>query len=123
MVHESSSSNRVASLIVNAALILFGLLIFFGVFTFPVVPFWFAWVLALVGIVITSMKVANMFTRLVGLTVALVGVYLILREADVVSTPILQYGLGLLLIAVGAVNIIRVAAGRSGPTHQTQIDE
>ena len=116
MADRVQSTADYVRILLNVCLILLGLLVALGILTLPPLDFWLAVILTVAGIAIVS--VPNVFTRFIGFIVLLVGFYLVLRSLDVISIPYLQYGLGGLLILVGAVNLVRGAKG--GSVHQNQ---
>lgn len=104
-------------LLLNACLIIIGLLILFGIITLPVVDIWLAVILFFAGVIICASP--NPALRITGFIILLAGLYLTLRSADIISVPVMGYLLGGLSILVGSVNLVRGASGGSTTKKQS----
>jgi len=111
MPYKSLTASHFVKLAINGAILLVGLLLLAGVIDFTVSTFWVPGLVTLTGVFVTSVPVP--LGRVAGFSLILIGIYLILRYADVIAVPYLQYGLGGLLVLIGAVNLSRDARGGS----------
>lgn len=117
--HLRSPLNYVR-LLFDAVIILVGFLILVGAVTLPPVSIWLVWILAIAGVVLVS--ASQPLTRNVGFVALVISLYLLLRYADVISLPWLQYGLGILLILIGVVNITLIQKGDQSPQQADEND-
>ena len=113
MAYRLQSPGDYVHLGVSAALIVAGLLIAFGIITLPGTSFWLPWILALTGVLFSSIPLAS--ARLLGAIMAAIGIYLILKNAGAISLPILRYALGGVLVLIGVVSLVRDAKGGDEP--------
>ncbi|GEM_PF-1939990 len=109
-------------ILLNCAFIGLGVALLFGFLDYSTDNFWAPWLFTLAGVVLASFP--GRYAKVAGMIVILVGVYMLLRYYDVITAPILRYGVGLLLILFGVVNLVRGPTGGDGPQNKTiQNDE
>ncbi|HCR55450.1 TPA: hypothetical protein DIV49_00605 [Candidatus Saccharibacteria bacterium] len=107
--------------IIDILLFLFGLTLAFGWITLPLVNFTYSFGLAIAGLFLLAVPFWP--TRLLGLSVLLVGTYLVLRNADIISVQYLQYGLACFLLVIALVDGVRgvINSPRKDPSEQESL--
>lgn len=105
-------------ILVDILLIMLGTLFIFSVIEFSAAPFWLSFVVLGAGAILIFEDPDNRNLR-IGVPLALIGLLLTLRSLDIVSVPILRWGLGAFLLLTGAVNIYRNFKGGGVAIHRT----
>lgn len=116
------SENRVrllqtSRLVVDVLLIVLGTLLLFSVIEFTA-PFWLSFVVLCAGAILIFEDPGNRNLR-IGIPLALIGLLLTFRSLNIVSVPILRWGLGAFLILTAVVNLYRNLKGGGVAIHKT----
>ena len=91
--------------VLDVLLMAAGCLLAFGWIELPSVKVVYSIGLAVTGVILVAIPIR--VVRQLSIAAALLGIYLILRDTGMISLPLLQYGLAVLLFVVGAMSIAR----------------
>lgn len=94
-----SQKNEVLQVGLSVVLIAFGALLLVNVLTPEAPNFWVATFVILVGVFV----VPN--SRVAGVSLMSVGIFMLLREFDIIETPWLGYGVSVFLITAGVYGL------------------
>jgi len=117
MSTEDRSKPDYIRILLNCVFIGLGCTILFGFLDITIDNFWVPWVFAIIGVFVASSSGTG--AKVAGLLVALVGVYGLLRYYDLITNPLLRYGIGFSLILFGIVNLVRGPTGGASPKNKT----
>lgn len=104
--------------VIDVFLIAFGVLLLIGFISLPQVSFFHGFVLAFIGILMVA--IPTTMVRHIGFMALLLGAYIVLRNAGLLSTEYLRYGFACFLILVGSISVAHDI--KSAPTN-TGLDE
>lgn len=98
-------------------MIVLAVLLIFSVIEFTA-PFWLSFVILCAGAILIFEDPMNRNLR-IGVPLALLGLLLTFRSLNIVSVPILRWGLAAFLLLTGAVNMYRNFKGGGVAIHKT----
>lgn len=109
---------EIIRILVDILLIVLGTLIIVSFVELSIVPFWLSFVILCAGAILIFEEPGNRNLR-VGLPLTFLGLLMTMRSLNIVSVPILRWGLGAFLLLTGAVNIYRNFRGGGVAIHKT----
>jgi hypothetical protein len=100
--------------IFDMLMVIVGIMLAFNWMQLPSLNLFYSMVLAFAGIIFVAVPVRTV--RHASMFAALLGVYLVFRNMGLIDVAYLQYGLAIILIVVGVVNLVRdFYAGKTPP--------
>ncbi len=118
MKHPNVRFMQAVRAVVDVLLIALGTCLLFAVIELTVAPFWLCFVLLCAGLILVF-EDPNQRNYKIGIPLTVLGFFLTLRSLNIVSVPIVRWGLGGLLLLTGAVNIYRNFKGGGVAIHKT----
>ncbi len=115
---QSMSFHSIISLAVAFVLFAVGFALLIGAFSLGNVDWWLSVLLILIGIFMLSSP-GNNSNVSIGLLLASLGLFSLLRTMEIIETPWLRYGLGGFLVLTSVINIFRNVFGQATPINET----